>query len=138
MIVCLALDDNNGMLFNNRRQSQDKVLRDNLLNECEGKILWMNEYSAKQFGESLTENVRIDEDFLSKAGKEDYCFVENLFLVDYEDKISRLIIYKWNRVYPADIHFDIPLSNSKWGIYSTEEFIGNSHKIITKEIWIRE
>ncbi len=37
MIVCVAVDDNRGMMFNNRRQSQDKILRKYLLNMVNGR-----------------------------------------------------------------------------------------------------
>ena len=137
MIVCVALDDNNGMLFNNRRQSQDKILRDNLLNESKSSRLWMNEYSMKQFVEQIPENVVVDNDFMDKASIDDYCFVEDVLLANYENKIRKLIIYKWNRVYPTDMYLDIDLSNGGWHMESSEEFIGNSHKLITKEVWIK-
>lgn len=135
MIVFIALDDNNGMLFNNRRQSQDKVLREYLLKECVGKTLWMNEYSSKQFEVPLLKNIVIDEDFLDKASENDYCFVENISLSKYVDKIKRLVIFRWNRTYPVDMYFDISLSNNTWGIISSTEFKGSSHKVITKEVW---
>lgn len=138
MIVCIPLDDNNGMLFNNRRQSQDKVLREHLLKECEGNILWMNEYSSKQFEVPLPENIVVDEEFLDKASEEAYCFVENMSLVKYTDRINRIIIFRWNRTYPADMYFDIPLAEGKWSIISSEDFEGFSHKVITKEVFKNE
>ena len=36
------------MLFNRRRQSQDRLLREDLLREAGGGPLWKNGYSAKQ------------------------------------------------------------------------------------------
>ena len=50
MIVCVAVDDNLGMTFNKRRQSQDRVLRERLLELTQGRDLWMNSYSVQQFG----------------------------------------------------------------------------------------
>ena len=49
MIVIVALDDRGGMMFNHRRQSQDKVLRERVLKVTAGKKLWMNHYTEKQF-----------------------------------------------------------------------------------------
>ena len=49
MIIIAAVDDRNGMMFNHRRQSQDKVLREKILSLTAGKLLWMDHYSAKQF-----------------------------------------------------------------------------------------
>ena len=37
MIVCVAVDDNLGMTFNKRRQSQDRVLRERLLELTQGR-----------------------------------------------------------------------------------------------------
>ena len=136
MIVCVALDDNNGMLFNKRRQSKDRVLRERLLMECDGARLWMNEYTAKQFDGDIPANVMVDNDFLNKAGEEEYCFVENCPLKEAEAKIKKLIVFKWNRVYPADTRFDISLDG--WKLTETEEFVGSSHELITKEVWIHE
>ena len=76
----------------------------------------------------------MDNEFLEKAGELDYCFVEDLSLQEYENKISKLIIFKWNRVYPADRYFDISLEG--WMLESIEEFEGSSHKLITKEVWV--
>ncbi len=47
MIIMICLDDRGGMLFNKRRQSQDVLLRQQILTETAGGRLWMNSYSAK-------------------------------------------------------------------------------------------
>lgn len=63
MTIFVTLDDNNGMLFNHRRQSKDKFLRNDMLNICAEKHLWMNEYTSEQF-EPLNDNIIIDEELL--------------------------------------------------------------------------
>lgn len=136
MTVFITLDDKNGMLFNNRRQSKDKFLRNDMLNTCGEKRLWMNEYTSEQF-EPLSNNIIIDEMFLEKAKENDYCFVENCSFIEYVDKVKRIIIYKWNRVYPADMYFDLSILEG-WKQLSTTEFEGNSHEKIIKEEWIYE
>lgn len=135
MKVIVCLDDNNGMLFNKRRQSQDKALRSDIINNLYDQKLWMNAYSAKQFEESFREFIVIDENPVESAGAEDYCFTENFLLSPYEERISALIIYRWNRKYPADMRFDISLA--EWELINTEEFPGNSHEKITREEYIR-
>lgn len=47
MIIIVCADNNNGMMFNNRRQSQDRTLRDHILQLIGTSKLWMNEYSKK-------------------------------------------------------------------------------------------
>lgn len=138
MIVYVAIDNNNGLMFNNRRQSQDRILRSDLLNDCGDRLLWMNSYSEPLFDISSESNIVVDEAFLEKAGANDCCFVETDGLSSYEDKISKLIVYRWNRDYPADLYFEIDLSNNEWEMISTTEFVGSSHDSITKEVWARK
>lgn len=133
MILIVCLDDKGGMLFNKRRQSRDAVVCDRILELTAGKRLWMNEYSSKLFDESA--DIISDENFLEKAGRGEYCFVENKSLAEYESDAERLIAFKWNRVYPSDKRLDIDLSG--WKRESIREFIGKSHDKITEEVYIK-
>lgn len=126
LIVCL--DDNNGMMFNNRRQSRDKILIENVLEICKGEKLYTNEYSSKLFPEKFVEIF----DSMEEIGN-GYCFAEN-FTVN-ENDVEEIIVYKWNRVYPADVHFNIDLDN--WNLTETVDFEGSSHEKITREIYVR-
>ena len=133
MTVIVCIDDRNGMAFNNRRQSQDKKLLERITSAVSGKRLLMNAYSADMFGK--LPQVVIDEDFLSKAESNDICFAENIDVLPYAYKIDKIIIYKWNRHYPSDLTFDIPLDN--YEITKTEDFQGNSHDRITEVTYER-
>lgn len=135
MILIVAVDDKNGMLFNHRRQSQDRVLRDKILFMTQGKNLWMNAYSHKQFVEGAGGQITEDEEFLDKAGIGDYCFVENQHVAPYINKIEKVVLCKWNRIYPGDFHLDLSLSENPWRLRSVEEFSGNSHEKITVEVY---
>lgn len=136
MKVIVCLDDNNGMLFNKRRQSQDSLVRKDIIEQLHGSGLWMNEYSMKQFKEYSQSVITVDEQCLEcAADTADYCFVENLPLEHYADKITELIVYYWNRKYPADFRLDLDLN--KWNVLEQQEFAGNSHEKITKIIYIR-
>ena len=134
MILIVCIDKNNGMAFNNRRQSQDLKLRERILTITKGSTLLMNNYSMELFGEHS--QIRADEHFLDNAIKDDYCFAENIDITPYEDKINKIILYKWNRAYPSDLKFGISLSGS-WELVKTEDFQGNSHENITEEIYER-
>lgn len=131
MIVIVCLDKKNGMLFNNRRQSADSVLREHIIKMCNGKKLWMNRYSEQQFHD-FSEYITVSEKFLEKAGENEYCFVEDCSLKPYVKKIKRVIVYHWNREYPSDQKIDIDLK--KWRRVTVRDFEGNSHKKITEEI----
>ena len=126
LIVCL--DDKNGMMFNKRRQSRDKILIENVLELCKDDKIYTNEYSAKLFPESSVEICENPEN--AECG---YCFAEN-FTVD-EEKVEEIIVYKWSRLYPADTYFNIDLEN--WNLTETVEFEGSSHEKITRERYVR-
>lgn len=132
MNVIVMLSNDNGMMFNERRQSQDSTLRQDVLNDSSGTTLWMNSYSKKQFTEEAN-NIIVDEKFLQKAQNGEYCFVENQELAPIADSIENLIVYRWNRDYPSDMTFDLDISS--WVLISTIDFTGTSHEKITKEVW---
>ena len=47
MKVIITLDDKNGMMFNNRRQSRDRAVTEHILALAEGKTLWVSPYTQK-------------------------------------------------------------------------------------------
>ena len=132
MKIITCVDDHMGMLFNQRRQSQDCVLRENLLELVGENRLRMNAYSAKQFDEAVNERLLISDNFLEEATQEDYCFVETIAIEDYEEQIQELILYHWNRSYPSDLKFNLTLDEN-WELIHTIEFKGNSHDLIRRE-----
>lgn len=137
MTVIVCLDDENGMLFNRRRQSQDRNLRADLLREADGKTVWMNAYSARQF-HPLPENVQVAEDFWEQAGAGELCFLEDKSpetCAGRLDELEGLIVYRWNRKYPADVFFTLPLDG--WTLARREDFAGSSHEKITKEVYFK-
>lgn len=135
MNVIVCVDDSFGMLFNNRRQSKDIVLTNRVIEMSNLTQLWIGEFSRSLFDSFESRIMIIDDEFLSKAGNGDYCFVENCHLTPYIDRIEKLIVFKWNRSYPFDFSLDIDLS--EWELVSTSEFQGNSHKEITMEVYKR-
>lgn len=136
MIVIICTDNRNGMMFNHRRQSQDQVLRQDIIQEVGDSRIWMNSYSYRQFSDATLSNAMIDDDFLNKAGPKDFCFIEEIDLTPYIHLVKQIICYQWNRNYPADFYFNVDLS--KWKMISKEEFVGSSHDKITKEVYSNE
>jgi len=132
MILAVCVDDKLGMLFNKRRQSKDRELRKDLLSLTD-QTLWVNEYTAKQFTEDEKMWLNVQENYLDDIGEDDLCFVENLPLTDYEEAVSKLILYRWNRIYPSDVRFPFDLTN--WELESEYEFKGYSHDKITRCIY---
>lgn len=128
LIVCV--DKSNGMLFNNRRQSQDSALREKIFSLVGDNKLFLNEYSARQF--ENTDRLIICDDFVSKATNDDFCFVENMQIP--VDCIDEVYLFQWNRDYPADMYFTVDLKTGFKKI-KVEDFAGSSHKKITLEIY---
>ena len=121
-------------MFNHRRQSQDRVLRERMLERVGGAPLWMRPYSARQFG-PLPPNVRPAEDFLERAGAGEYAFTELDAPGRWGRKIEGILLYRWGRSYPADLTFDLSLEG--FALQSSLDFAGSSHPEITEEIYIR-
>ena len=102
MILIVCVDEKNGMLFNNRRQSRDKKLIENILSQTKNKKLWITSFSKEIFSNIKANNLIIDDNFTTKMGKEDCCFVENIEIKTIIEKVNKIILYNWNRSYPAD------------------------------------
>lgn len=135
MIIIACVDEKGGMLFNNRRQSKDRVLIKHI-NELKGENkLWINTFSSELFEEYIGDNVCVDDEFLFQMSENDYCFVENISLNEVQDRIDKIILYNWNRHYPAEKFWDLPLDN--WKIVSEKDIVGSSHDKITERIYIR-
>ena len=132
MNVIVCVDDGGGMLFHHRRQSRDTLLFEDIATYLTGEIL-IHPFSEKLFS-TLSLPFRAEEDFLLKAKKGEYCFVEHVPLCPYLDRIETLTVYRWNRKYPSDFKLDIdPSANFRW--ISTVDFPGKAHKKITREIY---
>ena len=134
MTVVVCVSNNGGMLFNKRRQSKDRLLIENLYLLAEGATIYTNVFSSVLFEKSNAAFVAV-ENPLDKASEGDFVFCENFSLKAYEHKITDLVIYKWNRDYPADTYLDISPEQVGMSLTQTIDFQGSSHEKITREIW---
>lgn len=135
MIVIVCLDKDNGMLFHNRRQSRDREVGKKIQQICKGKKLWMNSYSSPLYGQMESVEISISEHFMWKAGNGEFCFAESDELKRFEEKIEALIVFRWDKKYPADVYLDLDLHS--WKLTRTQEFVGYSHEKITEEIYVK-
>lgn len=131
MQVIITVENRNGMLFNHRRVSRDQKVSERILAYCKEKRLWMNAYSAKLFENNP--QIRVSETFLEQ--KDAICFVEDQDVTPYLPEIDTIILFHWNRDYPADFFFTVDLS--EWNRIHQEEFAGKSHEKITMEVYKR-
>ncbi len=136
MILALCVDDKNGMAFNGRRQSMDRLLRADLLETAGEKPVWMSPYTARQFHPAPA-NLRAAEDFLERAGPGELCFAEFPPLAQVLGRAEGLLLYRWNRVYPADRYLDFDPAAAGFRLVQTWEFPGSSHKMLTKEVYAK-
>lgn len=135
MKVIICLDDNNGMMFNKRRQSRDAVVMEKIMEITKSSKLWISRYSVSIFKDLQINNINVDESFVLEASEGEYCFVEDICLKNYEKWIEEITVFRWNRVYPNDFKFDINLS--AWKLVESFEFRGNSHDKITMEVYVK-
>lgn len=135
MIVAVCVDKKMGTSFGGKRQSMDSELRKDLLREVKesGGRLYVSPYTARQFGDQS--ELTVCDDPGMQAGAGDFYFAELTPLKDLEDRIEKLIIYRWNRQYPEDEKLDIDLK--KWRRQSRNDFPGSSHEKITREVYVK-
>lgn len=137
MTVAVCISDGGGMLFNKRRQSKDKAVIADILKQVEGKKILISNFSLPLFFDHKT-HVDAVSNPLALAANDSFVFVEDQGISEHKQKITELLIYKWNRKYPYDFKLDIDPEME--GMYLSEivEFEGNSHEKITRERWKHE
>lgn len=136
MIIAVCVDGRGGMMFNRRRQSQDRGQREDLLAYCAGRRLWIAPNSAPLFEER--EDIQADEEFLDKAEAGEVCFVEDRPIAPFAERIEAVVLYDWGRAYPADVHLDFDPAAEGFALTEEREFAGTSHERIIRRIYERE
>ena len=134
MTVYVCLDDRNGMLFNNRRQSRDAAV----LQDMAGSIPEV--LTIDPFSEKLVQSAEIPYALAPEDGSlspDAHFFLENRDPAPLAALASRVVIYRWNRHYPADVQWNINLSEIDFSLTESCEFPGKSHETITKEVYTR-
>lgn len=135
MIWFVCVDDRFGMRFNHRRQSSDRAVIEKIIDFAEGKHLWMEPYSASLFPSSAT--ICCDKDFLQKASSGDCCFVERICVRRYLNRAEKIVLFHWNRRYPADLYFPKKVLESDFRMVQSSDFAGFSHEQVTMEVYVR-
>lgn len=134
MIIFACVDDNGGMMFGSHRQSKDRILRAHMLAACEGRTLWMSTYSAAQFEDGSA--IHADDRYIENMQEGDACFIED---GNFPAELPQtLMLYHWNRRYPADTYFPFAPLEVGYRLIATEEFVGSSHNTITVERFEKE
>ena len=111
MTIFICLDDADGLAFNHRRQSRDRILY-----------------------EHIAPNICAEDNFMQHAQPNDFCFLECADPTPHLSFASHLTVFRWNRRYPADLHFSVP---ECWKKVRETEFEGSSHPTITQEDYVK-
>ena len=109
MTLVLCADDRGGLSYNHRRQSRDREVSARVLADAAGRPLWCAPSSLALFGPGAEGHLTAAEDFLNRAGPGELCFVEGRPLLPWLERMEGLVLYRWNRRYPADVYLDISL-----------------------------
>ena len=134
MKVIVCIDDGLGMMFNKRRQSRDRVLCADVVRDLGGETLAITPYSLLLFEATGAKLSVSDAPFATDAK---VAFIENLPLLVHKDEICEMVVYRWNRRYPADVHLDLLPWEHGFVLKESSEFVGSSHEKITKEVYAR-
>ena len=127
MTLILWSGKNGEMMFNHRRCSRDRAIIEDILSMYAPTNLCVSAYSA-----SLFEGACIICD-LAEA-KEKVLFLENLPLLPALEQAQKIIVYRFDRTYPADVRLQIPQSFS---LTESLDFSGFSHDKITREVYVK-
>ena len=136
MTVFICTDDRGGMMFNKRRQSRDKQVIEDAVRTADDGVIYISAYSEPLFAESEASVIAVTNP-LDSAGDDGYAFIEDLHLGKYADKITRLVVYRWNRLYPSDFSLDVKPSEIGLKLKNKRDFTGTSHDKITREEYAR-
>ena len=129
MTLYICLDDRNGLQFNRRRQSRDASVLEDIRSQLTGKLL------IDPFSEKLIREAEIPY-VLPPEEAADF-FAEAVPSEDLLAKVMKLVIYRWNRLYPSDVRWEPDLNAMGFVLRETTEFPGTSHEKITREVYER-
>ncbi|MDO5402365.1 MAG: ribonuclease Z [Eubacteriales bacterium] len=144
MIIIVCADKQFGTMFNHRRQTSDAAVVSDIYHIIEHEKgdsrLYMNSYSYALFSweNKFTNRIIVDDMFLDRCGDSDFCFVEAQINEDIFEKAEKVILYRWNKIYPADCKIETFFLKTSYIINETSQFSGKSHDLITREIYIRK
>ncbi|MBP3870411.1 MAG: hypothetical protein J6E46_05510 [Faecalicoccus sp.] len=124
MIGIVCIDLRNGLSFNGRRTSRDRIVIEDILSYTEKRTIWALPYSIPLFPQGRVKEWNSD----SKAEDDDYFFIE-LEMPDLS--FDQLVVYRWDKRYPYDEKVDL----SAYRFIVQKELEGNSHEVIMREVY---
>lgn len=136
MIAAVCIGEGNGMLFNRRPGQPGQASAGGPAVPVRGEAAVAGTATPAPLFADVSDRITVDEDFLEKAGSGEVCFVEDQPLAPAADRVEAVVLYRWNRAYPADVRFDFDLTDFR--LEERTEFPGASHEKITRELYRRK
>lgn len=136
MTAILCIDSRNGLMFGGRRQSRDRIVLEDIKELCHGRSLLVSAYTNRLFCQYGFSFQQLDPNFPEHAVPGDCCFFEEISILTLMDKLNAIVLYQWNRAYPADIYFDDRILTN-WTLTESKNFSGSSHETITRKVYKR-
>ena len=127
MTLILWTGKNGEMLFNRRRCSRDRAVIADILSLYTPDESCVSAYSAPLF-----DGARIVSDPAEAGGC--VLFLEDLPLPSALEQAEKIIVYRFDRTYPADVRLEVPQT---FALKESFEFSGFSHDKITREMYER-
>lgn len=134
-ILAVVLDDANGMMYNNRRQSRDRLLIQDLADSFTSEIL-IAPYSEQLF-KDFAHRIKVSDSPLADCPDGGVCFIEDPRLIPSIDCVDTIVIYRWLKLYPNDLSLPFSIEDSGFTLAQEYEFVGSSHDKIWKGIYRR-
>jgi hypothetical protein len=125
MTLILWAGKNGEMLFNRRRCSQDRAVIADILAQFPLSDICVSAYSAPLF-----EGARVISQLTDAKGR--VLFLEDLPLSPALALAKKLIVYRFDRIYPANVRLQIP---PIFTLTESRELTGYSHDKITREVY---
>lgn len=135
MYLIACVDDRMGMMFNHRRVSRDRTVIRDIMDRCGDQGVYIESGSAVLFKDFNSESVHVWNEDRNDLLEGHYFFAEDPDVIR-EESVEKIILYQWNRNYPADKYFPIDLDG--WILEETDEFAGYSHEKITRSCFVRD
>lgn len=126
MIAITCAAKNGAMLFNNRRCSKDKAVIKDIIKHFNN--IKITAFSKDLFSEADVLTIASTEELT----EHDVFFFEDIPFNSFSKHTDTLIVYRWDRIYPKSSGLEI---DQNFKLVSSEQFEGNSHSVIFKEIY---
>ena len=127
----LTCDQRNGLAFNNRRQRQNKIVLSHMLSRAGGQVcIRACSEDLFQFGDYIL------FDDLARIPDGKFVFEELGNGWESYGKYGQIILYRWQRNYPGDIHLPHGLLSSYYLEESHDMEIGPD-ECVTVESYVR-